>query len=278
MGHFRAMIRTLFDLSVYREVAEQRTRRTVGYFALVVLIASLIAATAATLAVHKAIDQHVVPELDKLPVVTIKNHKASANVPQPWVKSFKPDDSNLNSMFVIDTTGKTTGFAANEQGLILTRDAVLIKDAQKYREQTFPLHGVGDMVIDAAYVRSWIGPALKICFASVFAGGLFWYTAAKLFQALLLTLVGLIFASGRRRPLSFGTIYSLSIYALTPAILLDLGQMFVGFHIPALWAIYMLIGAVYTALAVRAIPDHDPALPFENPRPPTGFQPPGVQA
>lgn len=260
-GHFESMVRSFHDLSLYGEVATQRSRRTVGYVAIIVALASLVAATAYTFKARALINKELIPEIDRLPVITIKDHIASVNVPQPWVRSFEDPSTHLKSILVIDTTGKVTDFKFDEQGVILTRTQLKLKNPQNPYLKPLELRDVNDITIDPPLVKGFIPTALGILFGAIAVGGVFWYTSAKLFQALLLAVVGLLFASGRRRPLGFGQLYTVSLYALTPAIALDLLLICTGVSLPWFWLIYMLLGATFTALGVRKIPDADPAMP-----------------
>ena len=70
---------------------------------------------------------------------------------------------------------------------------------------------------------------------------------------------------GRRRPLGFGQIFTISLYALTPAIALDLVLIVSGLTLPHFWLIYFGLGAAATALAVLKIPEEQPAIPAPVP-------------
>jgi hypothetical protein len=211
------------------------------------------------------------PELDKLPVVTIKGGQASANVEQPWVKSFRDESSQLETVFIIDTTGKITGLTEGQQGFLLTKTQLVMRNPQNPFLQPLDLAGVDDTVIDAALIRSWIPTVLGATFGIAFVFLILWYAAAKLVQALLIAVVGLIVNSTRRRQLRFGAIYGISIYALTPAILLDVLRSCAGVEIPWFWFFYMALAGAFAGIAVKKLPD----LPPGEVAAPPGAPPPG---
>jgi hypothetical protein len=261
-AHIPSMARTLYDFSLYGEVSKQRVGRTIGYYALLLLVTSLILATTATLEVRSAINKHVIPELHKLPVVTIKNHQASANVPQPWVKSFEDENNGQKMVAIIDTTGKITDFQPGEIGFILTRTQLLMRN-QNGQSPTLDLKDVDDMVIDATFVKKWIPWVLAGTFGIVLVFGFLWYVFAKLFLALVLSLVGLVASATRStRSIGYGRVLMIAMYAITPAIALDLLEGALQLHLPMFWLVYLAVGSVYTVIAVRKAPDDElPAAP-----------------
>jgi hypothetical protein len=256
-----AMVRSIYDWSLYDEVTRQRARRTVGYFSLLVVLTGLIVAAIVTVQLRGFVRNELIPELGKLPVVTIKDHIASTNVPEPWVKSFKDPNSGMKSIFAIDTTGQVKGFEFDEQGFIVTRTQLIMKNPQNPYLQPLNFSDVDDVVIDATTLERWIGLGLKIVFGSCAVLLPIYYTAAKLLQALLLSLVGLIAATRRRGKLRYGQIFTISLYALTPMIALDVARSAAGLEIPLFWLIYLAGGAVYTAIGVSRVRDDDPAMP-----------------
>jgi hypothetical protein len=252
-SHFKNMVRSAFDFPMYEEVTLQRARRTVGYFTLVVVILSVVLTVANVVQLRSFVRKDVEPELDRLPVVTIKNHVASANVPQPWVKSF-PDPSNgMTNVFIIDTTGQTTGFKVDEQGLILTRTQLLIKNIQNPNTPNVDLADIEDLTVDAKLVRHWCDVGVWIVGGSLLVLRPIGHAALKLLSALLLSLLGLIVASASRKRLRYGQIFTISIYALTPAIALDMVLDVLNVDIPFFFLIYFLVAGVYVGLAISRL-------------------------
>jgi hypothetical protein len=263
--HFQAMktlLRSVFDLGLYAEVHAQRLRRTFAHLFVLVLVTTL-ASTIGFAGVVRGWVGRLLPEVDKLPTITIKNGEASANVPQPWVKRLGETDRGNQLVLIIDTTGTRTGFEANEVGLFLQRRQLLIKgdDAQAH---AVSLKRVGDRVIGPQLARRWLERA-RIIVPLVFAAVMlvvFWVT--KTLQALLFTLVALIGAAGRRRPLGFGSLFTVAAHALGPPVLLDALLWLTPLRLPYAGLIYVGLAVVYTVLGVRRIPD-EPTLTLVTP-------------
>jgi hypothetical protein len=107
-------------------------------------------------------------------------------------------------------------------------------------------------------VRGWIKQAMVRAPFYIGAFLLAWYLFAKSMQALLLVLAALIGA----RAMRFGQLFTVAVYALTPAVLLDCALTFLPVHVPAFWLIYVAVGITYAILGARradATPPSPPA-------------------
>ena len=248
--------RTVFDFTVYGEAIRQRKLRTFGYFALLLLATSVAISGALTFRLNRWIEREVMPEIDRLPTIIIEDGVASSNVPQPWIKKFPDDKSGRVMVLILDTTGVITDFAPNEGGFLMTRTDLLIRDPQKDTTQSIPLSQVPNVRLDPKELaQRYTARAMWTFFAIVALALLVWSTLAKLVHSLILLLVALIVVGKRQHKLSFGKLWTLSLYALTPAILLDTAQATFGLHIPVFLAMYALVAIVYVVLAVRQLPD-----------------------
>jgi hypothetical protein len=257
MGHLAAFARAWFDLGVFAKVARQRGRRTLGFYLLLVLFATLTTTLWATVELHKAA-KLIEPHLREIPNVTIKNGVASADVEQPWVRSLG-NENGMEFVLIIDTTGKLDDFAPDQQGFFLKRTSMILKKPGERREtglDKFP-----DAKVGPDTVRGWIDWALKRLPFLIGLVLLFYYASVKLMQALVLVLVALLAASGRKRPLEFGALFTVAVYALVPAVLADALLLFLPFSIPYFWLLYFVIGCLYVIFGMRRIPDEPPAPP-----------------
>ena len=104
MSHLEALSRVSFDLGVFGKVARQRLRRTFVYLLLLVVLATTTTTIAWMMHLREAV-RWLEPHLDEIPTITIRNGEASADVEQPWVKRLGKDDSGLEVVAIIDTTG-----------------------------------------------------------------------------------------------------------------------------------------------------------------------------
>jgi hypothetical protein len=244
MSHLEALSRIPFDLGLFARAARQRMRRTLGYLFILVVLSTAATTTSLTLKLRDLV-KRLEPHLDQIPTITIRNGQASADVEQPWVKRLGSDDNGHEIVLIIDTTGERDDFAAREVGIFLKRTELLVKSDDQRR--IISLDRFPDTTIGPDVVRDFIKRTMRRLPFYIAAVLFAYYLFVKFTQALLLVLAALIGAS-RKRALGFGALFSVAVYALTPAVLLDCSLPFVKWHLPMFWLIYMAIAVAYAIL------------------------------
>ena len=244
MSHLEALGRVSFDLGVFAQVARQKLRRTFVHLLLLVTIATASTTVWAMLKLRDAV-RWLEPHLDEIPTITIRNGEASADVDQPWVKRLGDDGHGHEVVAIIDTTGERQGFEPNEIGVFLKKHELLVKQVEE--ERVIPLSRFPDTTVGPDIVRGWIKEAMRRAPFYIGGSAFLWYLFAKSMQALLLVLAALI---GARR-MRFGQLFTVGVYALTPAVLLGAALPFVKLHVPAFWLLYVVIGVVYAIAGAR---------------------------
>jgi hypothetical protein len=248
MSHLVDLARVSVDRGVFRRAVAQRLRTTFAFLMLLVLVSSL-AGTISAMRGLRDLARRIDPYLDQLPTVTIRNGKASADVPQPWVKRFDRERGR-DLVLIIDTTGRRTDFAPDEYGLFVQREQLILKSDDQRRE--ISLSQVPDMDVGPSTVRAAIAKVLRRAPFYIGAFLLLYFFFMKLVQSLFLVLPALAGASGRKPPLGFGALFTIAVYALAPAVLLDCVLDFLPFTIPHFWLIYVAVAAVYAFIGARA--------------------------
>jgi len=245
------LLRAPFDFGVFAEVASQRALRSIGALAILILLSAGVATTIISLTMHKAY-RELAPLVDTLPTVVIKEGKASANVPQPWVR--EQTEGLKTIALIIDTTGATTGFTPRQIGLLLTVDKIFVK-SESGDVKSFELSTLGDQTVGPtelhALVRHWLG--LMPWLVGVTA--LVWFIFAKTSTVMVLVLIALLASQGRRRPLTFGGLFAVAVHALAPAVFVDCALMVMPFSIPMFWVLYAALAMVYVAVGVQKVPE-----------------------
>ena len=244
MSHLEALSRASFDLGVFAKVARQRLRRTFVYLFLLVVIS---VASTTTLWMFKLRDavRWLEPHLDEIPTIRIRDGVASADVEQPWVKRLGKDDDGSEVVAIIDTTGTLKDFEPNQIGVFLKKREIVVKNQQQTR--VVPLSKFPDTTIGPEIVRGWVKQAMRRAPFYIAALLGVWYLFAKTMQALLLVLAALIGA----RSMRFGQLFTVAVYAMTPAVILDSALPFVKLHVPMFWVVYWGLGITYAILGAR---------------------------
>src|SRR6266542_2938476 len=218
MSHLRNLVLTPFDLGTFVRVTRQSTSRTLVHLLLLVLLATTATTVSLTLDLRGLV-RRLEPHLDKLPTITIRDGKASADVEQPWVRTLGSDSRGRTIVLIIDTTHQgeqRRDFGPNEVGLALYRTTLTL-GVPDQPPQELPLDKIPDTKIGPDDARRLIDQLLHRVPYYLALVVLLWYLFAKGTQAVILALFAMAGAS--RRPLGFGRLFAIGVYALTPAIL-----------------------------------------------------------
>lgn len=243
MSHLESLARAPFDLGIFARVSRQKLRRTLGFLALLVAIATAASTISLTKDLRDVV-RKIEPEIDKLPQIEIRNGQASVSVEQPWIYRFGNDDHGRQVVLIIDTTGRRSDFAPDEIGVFLKRTNVVLKTPEEQREMS--LKDVPDMLIGPQLVHEFIAKWMRRVPFYIAGLAFLWFVFAKTTQALLLVLAAL--AGSSRQPLSFRGLFAIGVYALAPVIVLGSVRPFLPFTIPYFAFIYCGLAIVYAVL------------------------------
>jgi hypothetical protein len=247
MSHLRNLVLTPFDLGTFARVARQPVRRTLAHLFLLILVATIASTVSLTLGLRELV-RRIEPHLDKLPTITIRDGVASADVPQPWVQKLGTDDDKHDIVLIIDTTHESPDrreLAPNEIGLALHRTTLtLVTPGEPPR--VFALDKIPDTTLGPDVARRFIDHWMRRIPYYIALALLAWYIFAKVTQATILVLFALIGSSKRR--LGFGALFSVGVYALTPAILFASIAALLPFQVPMTFMIYSGLAIAYAIL------------------------------
>ncbi len=253
---FRTMLACLTSPSTFKDVL----RMNLGSVLLVLAVLALATAFYRTVHlysnVYSGLGELAKGYEENLPPLSIQDGVATVEGEQPAIYP-KPDSVEKGAdphrfVVIYDTTGNTAKIPAKYRGGILVTSDTLILKNNEYSTREIPiseLHQLtGDIVLDGEFIERSKGKWAGILAA---AGAFFLLIAAvisKLIHALLLGLVGLTMA-GFRGGLTYGASFKLALFALTPAVLLEIALGLVGQKLPFL--IYFGAAVVYLWLGVR---------------------------
>ncbi len=255
MSHLEALSRVSFDLDVFARVARQKLRRTFVYLLLLVTLSAASSTVSLMLKLREVV-RWLEPHLDEIPTITIRDGRASADVEQPWVKRLGSDDHGHDVVAIIDTTGQRSDFGPNEIGVFLKRTELAVKTVEESR--VIPLERFPDTTIGPDVVRGWIKTLMRKVPLYAAAFFLAFYFAAKSLQATLLVLAALI---GARAALRFGELFTVAVYALTPAVLVDCALPFLPVHVPMFFLVYFALAVAYAILGAQRATAPPPDVP-----------------
>jgi hypothetical protein len=161
---------------------------------------------------------------------------------------------NGESLFVIDTTGKTdiNKLQQYKNGLIITSTQMVVKQ-NEFNNKTVNFKDMKELTITktnvVSFIDKWIRPVVVVCFVV----GILFFILDKFINIFLISLLGLIVNAVMRTKQLYENILKLSIYAITPAtILITMFNIF-DFKMPFQFLIYCGLTAYYLYLYLTVI-------------------------
>ncbi|MEQ8154184.1 MAG: DUF1189 domain-containing protein [Clostridiaceae bacterium] len=234
-----------FNPGKYYILIREKLSKAVGYLILLTLVTGIISYIRPAFDYYKFMTLVESEINNDFPEFVLHNGVLDVKEEEPIIitKENKPP-------IIIDTSGKTSVSVMNnyrECILILRKEVYYKKDGGKIDKASFEL--LDDMYLDkkktqesipmlknAAFLIIFLAPALNIIL--------------NLFLALTVSLAGIMFNCMIQCPLTYKTIYKISIYSLTSSIVL--GAILKGSELSISFRYYVFIflGAVYVIIAI----------------------------
>lgn len=276
MKVFDVLKSSIHDPVFYRAIGERRTSSAFGYFALLVLVSSLISSVVPVVDIatfifqpsekKDALRNEILTLYPSELAIRLENGVISTNVAEPYAiplpDAFKEEmEASVRyptNLLVIDT-GKSISsndFETLDTIAILGRDSVGFYDPEKKKVEIQSLEGVSreSFVLDSGKFASYVGIAerfakgfgialLFLIPILVFSAKLFGFLVYLLFGALVIWVVAKI----RGAAWSYGTSYKAGLHLLTLPILygiLSSAPFVPALHVPLLFTAILAIATV----------------------------------
>ena len=235
---YRQAYSAVTDFSFYRTIFEQPLRRTLLY--LLYLAVHVAAVLTLSLAWHG-------PELfeisnwaeENFPPLQIRDGQLFVESEQPLVKKY-PGKQLIT--FVFDTTGKYEDpQQLEEPSMLFTREKLYLSipgQTLTFLWSEWPFPEVED--VTRFVKRAYFPSAYSLIFFSTLLVGGPW--------ALILTSIGFLATARSDIRLPFQQYFTIALYSLTPAIVIDVAVRITGLEVP-LFPFLLITAAIYTYLA-----------------------------
>lgn len=224
LGLWQRMWRSAYSAHAYREVATDRVGSLIGYLAVLIGIATVFMTITTHLRTNRMLDELTPWLKESVPELRITDGTLSSPVTQPYV--WEHEDFG----FVLDTTGATTELdPIYERGVLLTSTELLYRQSVG-QTRRYDLSDVPDLVLNDATWDRWLASVRSWLWIVVGVATLLWLWLAKLIQALLWALIGLLAASLTKRPLRYGALFNLAIYAMSVPLAFDVLSRVLGWY------------------------------------------------
>ncbi|MDF0728226.1 DUF1189 domain-containing protein [Cytobacillus sp. S13-E01] len=217
MSFFNKLMYSMVKFDKYPDMVKQGIGKAFLYLFLFTLLFGTLNSIIIGYQINRDIGKFVTEVSGNIPEFTFSGGLLDVKEPMPIVY-----DNIDGSTLIIDTDGQTTPGVLDqyESATLILEDRVITKE-NGFSSEEYSFSDFTGITFDQDDVINKL-PLLK--WFSAIAAFFVWigFFIGKLFSALLLSLLGLIIAAIRKTKLSFGRLYSLSIYALTIPILLDI--------------------------------------------------------
>lgn len=269
-----------FSPKFYKEIVHQPFGRSFKYLVLFLLLISILIGGKFSFMLKSGmreanqwINENLPGKIQEyLPEqIEIKNGQLSTTAKQPFVRSFAEGEG----VFIIDTTDKISSLDDYENGFLLTKTKMILKNIKpdgtvEIKERDFAeidsltimrgdetrgeiiefISPQKSFVLTYNLLNRWARNIWRIAFLPIFIFLFIYFLIAKFLQLFLFIPVSLITNTVAKAKLQYKDLLNIGVYALTPPTLL--ATLFILFNvaIPAFGLIYIIIYSAFLSLGV----------------------------
>lgn len=267
---YKVALTSIKDFDRYQEFATEDIQRGIKYFLKLILIFSIVLAIAITVKVGMSVNHGITALKDENLTITFQNNQLSVNNGDSIIID---NEKDFPGIIIIDTSetdenkweeyNKKIGLYEN--GILILKDKILLKNSmidtqisQTY-EEIAKQYNIGDFTKDEViekitkqqwtiYLSLWI--TLCISFFII-------YMTYSLLDCIIPILMGYFIARIMGLKLKLGSLFNITVHALTLPILLNVVYMivnlFTGFYIEYFYIMYTAILYIYLVTAIILI-------------------------
>ena len=238
---------SITDFNFYKDVFTQPLSKTLLYL---VLLSVHVAAALTLIFAWQTGSQFLEVcnwAQQNFPVLTVQNGKLSINNKQPLIKKYYGEQS---ISFIFDTTGTYSDpREIQEPAFLFTQEKLYLHVSGQTR--TYYWKDLGTFQISPETFQE-IRSFLKWVYIPIFYPMLLGYTLlSKTLLAIVLSVIALSASTRYNVRLPFRQYFTLSLYSLTPAVVIDLAVAITGVQILYFDFFYIATAALYTYLATQ---------------------------
>jgi hypothetical protein len=250
-NYSQALYLSFYSAPFYLDVG--RHWKGTGFLYLLLLLALVWIPEMVGIHTHiaSAIDAHGHTVAAQIPAITISDGEVSTDVETPY---FISDPETEKVWAIIDLTGEYTSLEGTEAQVLLTRNAVLVRqDRGSIREtRSHDLSEVDSFTLSGEDVGRWLEVAKSWLVIVLYPFAVVFSFIYRVIQALIYAALGLLIARSLKVNLTYETLLRLTVLALTPVIILLAIRSVASVSIPALWLVAFAVAMGYLIFAIKA--------------------------
>ena len=274
MSFFKKIKLSIFNLEEYQKLATEKTKRTIIYIAILMLIFAFFSTLSITYVFHNVIQNIGAYIEEHIEELSFKNGVLYVNSKDnPNEAIIIDEETNFNGRIIIDTADLTeeqinkykNDIESYYNGLIILKDKIIIKTYNMISEPIYLkdlTDGIHLVNIEKNDIINFISGSSVYKLDAIFFGVIFIFLyinnfALVLLDAILYSLIGYILGGISRIKLRFSVVYNIAIYSLTLPVLLNLVYTVIntltGYTITYFSVMYTAITCIYIFTAILMI-------------------------
>jgi hypothetical protein len=245
---YRAPLLAFYSRPFYREVALSWRTRGFIYLLLLLCVCWVPALVQMSIQGSHFMATRADDFIRQLPTLTIAGGKASIDGEEPL---FIIDRETGQEFAIIDTTGEITSLDGFNAAVLITGTQILTQQGE-LDTRSYDLSTIQDLTLTPADAYRWLnltmiwGPAFLFPFLVV---GSF---AVRLLQTFFYALIGMVLKLATGTNLDFASLLSVSIMAITPAIVAATILLVLGITPPLGWLLFFGLSMAYLLFGMSA--------------------------
>lgn len=245
---YREAYQAITDFSFYRTIFTQPLRRSLVYLLYLAAHTAIVATLVYGFQDAPRLDSFLTWVKQSFPNMSVQKGRLTIDADQPLIKKFSQGKTPFT--FIFDTTGAhRDAIGLDDPSLLFTRDRLYVK--VRGHDETFNWSDLGDFRIDDAALETWAASVRWLAFPFVYSLALLTGLIGNPFWALCLTAFAWSASMRYGIRLRFSYYFTIALYALTPAVVIEMAVDLTGLTSPFIEGVYLAAAALYTYLATQ---------------------------
>jgi hypothetical protein len=249
---FTQFMNSISNIKAYRYFFQQSIGKAVLYLVLISIFFAGLSGMQIVRNLNSGINTFESQFEADFPSFRFENGELTVDAEMPYLVSQSEDD-----IIVIDTSGRMDHSVLDdfESGFFISKHYAVHKE-NRFQTRHFDYGSLEGAEFTKEDVISWI-PLLKWLNLFIIIFGFIIFVSGKLISAFIVSLGGLIIERILNHSIGLGSLFKLSIYALTFPILLKTLFGLLGLGFTHFWVLYYGLALFYLFKAVQIIRDNE---------------------
>ena len=249
----------LFSKSFYSSVAKHWKGIGLGYLLFLLAIAWIPGVMKINRMVSKFENKELNHVLEQIPPLELKDGKMVTSAKLPYTIDLADGEEFIR----IDRDATAADYEKLDVPVLITENEIIAQKS-KNEKRIYNFSDLPDIVIDAQVIREVINKALTVGRLVTYPLLVLNSFTARLLQALVFGLIGLIIASVLNTNLSFGSAVRLSVVAMTASVIYRTIVFYFGLHVPYYWLTGVLLTVLFLFIGINAAEGDDAEIDYSD--------------